>query len=126
VLHVWIDAQTFLEAKVEGQPRRLDGKEHPVEIYYRDYRKVNGLEFPFLLETRVLPLPGPKGKIQQAAYPVEQIAIETIVVNPNLGASRFAKPDPVAEVNQEKRQAGTVEKADLPKQPSGIPSTNRP
>lgn len=28
--HVWVDAQTFLEAKVEGQPRRLDGTYHPV------------------------------------------------------------------------------------------------
>src|ERR1700756_4287118 len=52
--HVWVDAQTFLEAKVEGQPRRLDGKIHSVEVYYRDYRAVNGLQMPFLLETRVL------------------------------------------------------------------------
>jgi len=23
-LHVWIDAKTFLEAKIEGEPRRLE------------------------------------------------------------------------------------------------------
>jgi hypothetical protein len=28
--HVWVDAETFLEIKVEGTPRRLDGKYHPV------------------------------------------------------------------------------------------------
>src|SRR5215469_15414245 len=54
VTHVWVDAQTFLETKIEGQPRRLDGIYHPVEVYYRDYRSVNGLEIPFVLETRVL------------------------------------------------------------------------
>src|SRR5436309_1784048 len=46
LLHVWIDTQTFLEAKIEGQPRRLDGTYHPVEIYYRDYRPVNGIQIP--------------------------------------------------------------------------------
>ncbi len=40
--HVWVDAKTFLETKIEGTPRRLDGKYHPVEIYYRDYRTVSG------------------------------------------------------------------------------------
>jgi len=53
-IHVWIDAQTFLEAKIEGQPRRLDGIYHPVEVYYRDYRPVSGLQVPYVLETKVL------------------------------------------------------------------------
>jgi hypothetical protein len=39
----WINAQTFPVAKIEVQPRRLDGIEHPVEVYDRDYRTVNGL-----------------------------------------------------------------------------------
>ena len=30
---VWIDAETFLETKMEGTPRSLDGQYHPVEIY---------------------------------------------------------------------------------------------
>jgi hypothetical protein len=34
-------AQSFLETKIEGQPRRLDGVYHPVEIYYRDYRRAS-------------------------------------------------------------------------------------
>ena len=55
-LHVWIDAQTFLEAKMELQPRRMDGTDHPTEEYFRDYRPVEGLQIPFVLETRVLPV----------------------------------------------------------------------
>jgi hypothetical protein len=93
-IHVWIDAQTFLEAKVEGQPRRLDGVEHPVEVYYRDYRIVRGLRIPFVLETSVLPvakaarLPG----VMSGPVPSEKIVIDKVEVNPKLDASLFEKP----------------------------------
>ena len=33
-LHVWIAAKTFLEAKIEGQPGRLDVVYHPVEVSF--------------------------------------------------------------------------------------------
>ncbi|PYT71448.1 MAG: hypothetical protein DMG39_13040 [Acidobacteria bacterium] len=50
--HVWIDAQTFLETKIEGEPRRLDGTYHPVEVYFRDYRQVSGLLLPLFWRQR--------------------------------------------------------------------------
>ncbi len=92
VQHVWIDAETFLETKVEGQPRRLDGQMHPVEIYYRDYRPVNGLQIPFVLETHVLPLEEPGKGIKSISYPAERIVIDKVVVNPKLEAAQFKKP----------------------------------
>jgi outer membrane lipoprotein-sorting protein len=79
--HLWIDAQTFLETKMEGTPRRLDGKYHNVELFYRDYRSVNGLMLPYLLETKV-----------QGVAQAEKIEIEKVAVNPKLEDSRFAKP----------------------------------
>lgn len=79
--HVWVDAGTFLEVKIEGVPRRLDGKYHPVAVYLSDYRAVNGLMMPYLLETAV---EGVKDK--------EKIQIESIVANPKLDDSRFAMP----------------------------------
>jgi outer membrane lipoprotein-sorting protein len=79
--HVWVDAATFLEVKIEGEPRRLDGKYHPVAVYLRDYRAVNGLMMPYLLETAV---EGVKDR--------EKIQIESIVANPKLDDSRFAMP----------------------------------
>lgn len=92
-IHVWIDAKTFLEAKVEGGPRRLDGVQHPVEVYYRDYRAVDGLQIPFLLETRVLPVATPaKGARPAASFPPEKIVIEKVEVNPKLDAALFTKP----------------------------------
>ncbi|HKV81697.1 MAG TPA: hypothetical protein VJP02_26355 [Candidatus Sulfotelmatobacter sp.] len=79
--HVWLDADSFLEVKVEGNPRRLDGKYHPVATYLRDYRSVNGLMMPYLEETAV---DGVKDR--------EKIVIEEIVSNPKLDESRFAMP----------------------------------
>ena len=81
VVHEWIDAQTFLDVKLEGVPRRLDGKPHPVSIFLRDYRTVNGLKVPYLVET-----------IVQGVARTEKINIEKVVVNPHVEASRFAKP----------------------------------
>jgi hypothetical protein len=91
--HVWIDAQTFLEAKIEGQPRRLDGVYHPVEIYYRDYRQVNGLQVPYVLETKVLPVAQTAQGMRNTPVPPEKIIIDKVVVNPNLEESRFSKPE---------------------------------
>ena len=91
-LHVWVDTQTFLEAKIEGQPRRLDGIAHPVEVYYRDYRAVSGLQIPFVLETKVLPAAKAPTLVRETPIPTEKIVIDAVVVNPKLDASLFAKP----------------------------------
>ncbi|PYT25938.1 MAG: outer membrane lipoprotein-sorting protein [Acidobacteria bacterium] len=90
--HVWIDAQTFLEAKIEGQPRRLDGTYHPVEVYFRDYRPVNGLQIPFVLETKVLPVAQTALGLKDPLVPAEKTIIDTVVVNPKLDESLFSKP----------------------------------
>jgi hypothetical protein len=78
--HVWIDAKTFLETKIEGTPRRLDGKDHTVEVYYRDYRTVSGLTIPYITETKV-----------QGVQQTEKIVIEKLMVNPPMEDARFAK-----------------------------------
>ena len=36
VQHIWIDAQSFLDVKIEGMPRRMDNKMRNVWIYQRD------------------------------------------------------------------------------------------
>lgn len=93
VQHVWVDAGTFLEAKVEGQPRRLNGQEHPVEVYYRDYRNVNGLQIPFVMETHVLPVAVANSRVRETPVPPELITIDKVQVNPKLDATVFGKPD---------------------------------
>lgn len=91
-LHVWIDAQTFLEAKIEGQPRRLDGVEHPVEVYFRDFRTVSGLQIPYVLETRVLSVGKNALGMRDTPVPPEKTIIEKVVVNPTLADANFSKP----------------------------------
>jgi hypothetical protein len=94
-LHVWVDAQTFLEAKIEGQPRTLDGREHPVEVYYRDYRTVDGLRIPFVLETRVLRVSQNALGLRDTPIPSEKIVIEKVIVNPKLDEARFSNVEVV-------------------------------
>lgn len=99
--HVWVDAKTFLEAKIEGQPRTLDGAEHPVEVYYRDYRTVSGLQIPFVSETRVLPVSKNSLGLRDTPVPPEKIVIDKVVVNPKLDQTRFSSVE-VATVSKSK------------------------
>jgi hypothetical protein len=92
-VHDWIDAQTFLEAKVEGQPRWLDGVSHPVEVYYRDYRPIGGLQIPHILETKVLQAARTAKGFKDPPVPAEKITIEKVVVNPKLDENHFSKPE---------------------------------
>lgn len=78
---VWIDASSFLELKIEGDPRKLDGHVHAVSVYYRDYRRESGLMVPHLLETQVA---GVKQK--------HQMTIEHVTVNQPAADALFAKP----------------------------------
>jgi hypothetical protein len=99
VIHIWVDAQTFLESKIEGQSRRLDGVDHPVEIYYRDYRSVNGLQIPFVLETHVSASTAKPNQVSEAPIPMEKITVQHVVVNPKFDASLFSTQDTQAEPN---------------------------
>lgn len=91
---LWIDASTFLESKLEGDPAHLDGKPRPVEVYFRDYRMVSGLQIPFVIETEVLNPPAPgRGN---APVATEQMVLEKVEVNPALSDALFTKADLVA------------------------------
>ncbi len=81
IRNVWVDAQTFLEVKIDGS-RRMDGKPRPVFTYFREWRPVDGLLMPFVLETAV---EGIRGS--------EKIHVEHVAENPPLDGSRFSKPD---------------------------------
>jgi outer membrane lipoprotein-sorting protein len=79
VRRIWIDAQNFLEVKIDGS-RQMDGKQRAIETYFRDYRATQGLMMPYVFETAV---EGVKG--------TEKIEIEKVVVNPALDDSLFAR-----------------------------------
>jgi outer membrane lipoprotein-sorting protein len=81
VRHVWVDTKSFLDVKIEGTPRRMDGRMHNVWVYQRDFRSVQGVTVPFVLETAV------------DGYPDRhQMVIEKVALNPKLDDAVFAKP----------------------------------
>ena len=82
--NLWIDASSFLDVKVDGEPRRLDGKMHPVAIVFRDYKTLGGLTLAHTLETVV-----------QGVKETHKMTIQKVAVNPKLEDSLFAKPQPV-------------------------------
>jgi hypothetical protein len=81
VKHVWIDAKTFLDVKVEGFPKRMDGKMHPVYVYQRDFRSVQGVVIPFVLETAV-----------DGYAETHKVQVEKAAINPPLDDALFTKP----------------------------------
>jgi hypothetical protein len=81
VRHVWIDAKTFLDVKMDGFPRRMDGKMHNVYVYQRDFRSVQGVMIPFVMETAV-----------DGYSDTHTMTIEKAAVNPQLDDALFAEP----------------------------------
>ena len=79
--HVWVDAATFLDIKIDGEPRRLDGKMRDVAVYLRDYRTEHGLKVPHVLETVV-----------QGVKQTHKITIERVAVNSPVDDGLFSKP----------------------------------
>jgi len=81
VQHIWVDAKTFLDVRVEGTSRRMDGRMHRVYITQRDFRKVQGILVPHVLETTV------------EGYPdAHKMQIQKISLNPILADDLFTKP----------------------------------
>jgi len=79
--HIWVDGSTFLEAKVEGNPRHFDGRMRKVETYLRDFRRVEGVMVPFVAETRIDSVSGG-----------HSMTIEKVVLNERIDDGVFAKP----------------------------------
>ena len=79
--NIWVDANTFLEVKIDGEPRVLDGRPHPVEVYYREYQPEQGLMVPHLVETEV-----------QGVKVNHKMHIAQVAVNARYDAAVFQKP----------------------------------
>jgi hypothetical protein len=84
VQHIWIDAQNFLDVKIEGIPRRMDGKMRNVWIYQRDFRSVQGLKVPYVYDTAIEGNPR-----------THRMTVESVTVNHTLEDARFEKPQVV-------------------------------
>jgi len=76
----YFDAATALLLKWEGN-RKVEGKDMPWESFFRDFREVNGLKYPFLVDADA---PGTDQS--------QKIVAEKIEVNIPLDDARFDKP----------------------------------
>jgi outer membrane lipoprotein-sorting protein len=83
--HLWIDASTFLDVKIDGEPRKLDGRPHKVAVYFRDFKPEQGLVIPHTLETVV-----------EGVKDSRKIVVKTVRVNPTLDDALFGKPQVTA------------------------------
>src|SRR6266853_2561702 len=81
VQHIWIDTKSLLDVKVEGTPRRMDSKMRTVWVYQRDFRPVQGVMVPFVMETAV-----------EGYADTHKMLLEKVAVNPKLDDARFVKP----------------------------------
>jgi outer membrane lipoprotein-sorting protein len=85
VQHIWIDEHSFLDVKVQGTPRRFDGRMRDVFVYQRDFKTVGGLNIPHEYETAV-----------DGVTQTHKMFYESVKVNASLDDARFTKPQPVA------------------------------
>ena len=83
VQHIWIDAHSFLDVKVQGTPRRFDGRMRDVWVYQRDFKTVGGLNIPHEYETAV-----------DGVTQTHKMVFESVKVNTSLDDARFTKPQP--------------------------------
>jgi len=81
IRHLWVDAKSFLEMKIEGQPRKMDGKLRQVSVYYRNYHTEHGLKVPHEFETAV-------DGVKQSY----KMHIEKVAVNQKMDDKLFEKP----------------------------------
>jgi outer membrane lipoprotein-sorting protein len=84
---IYIDAATFMEVKSEGA-RTIGGETVENETFASDYRKVDGLMFPFVMQT------GLKGSSDR-----EKMTVEKIEVNVPIDDARFKAPGKKAAGN---------------------------
>lgn len=78
----FIDAASYQVLKWEGTTH-IEDRDVPVENFLRDYRDVNGLQFPFEIDSDS---PG--------SPQTRKITIEKIELDPKIEEARFGKPRP--------------------------------
>lgn len=80
VRQIYVDAESGLETKLEAT-HKVRGAEKRLDTYFRDYRTVEGLAIPHVVESRV-----------EGAAGSHKLAIESVQFNAPVADKRFAKP----------------------------------
>jgi protein SCO1 len=78
--HLWIDADTYLDVKIDGT-RIIDGHPWPVETYFYDWRQTGGVKLPYRVETAI-----------DDVRTSSRIIVERVLVNTPVDDSEFSLP----------------------------------
>src|SRR5436305_4820309 len=82
ISYIYLDAEQYLELKVEGKTK-MRGQEVEGETTLGNYKEVNGLIFPFSIQSKQKGAPAGAGM---------SMTIDKIEVNPDVPSSRFEMP----------------------------------
>jgi hypothetical protein len=80
VSYFFFDASTHLLLKWQGN-RKIGDKDVPWVSFFRDFREINGLKYPFLIESR-----------EVGGESTQRITADKIEVNVSINEARFGKP----------------------------------
>jgi hypothetical protein len=78
---LWLDAETYLEQRLDRSFHNSAGKAMVSSVLYRDYRVFEGLQIPVLVES---------GAASDKSF--NRLVIERVALNPELNAGTFTKP----------------------------------
>ena len=78
---LWIDANTFLEVRLDRPSYGPAGTPQAVSIFYRDYKPVEGVQIPMLIETAGGP-----------GAPPDKMVIDRVFLNTPVDDRTFAQP----------------------------------
>lgn len=109
---MWIDAATFLDIKYDREVRNAYGQSGTVSVFYRDYKRVDGVELPFTIES---------GSASGAS---DKMMLHTVTLNPPLDNMVFAKPSVSGRGNMATVDIAPPGQVRMP--PAGFPRLNRP
>ncbi|HET6412526.1 MAG TPA: hypothetical protein VFG53_10725 [Anaeromyxobacter sp.] len=108
---VWVDTETYLEARHDRMADGKGGAPRRVSVTYGDYRAFEGLKIPFLITT----LGGP-------GETPDRMQIETVALNTPLDDSRFEPP--AAARPRDRVRPGYFPRARAPTAPSTVPTAS--
>jgi hypothetical protein len=80
IRHAWVDTETFLDVKLEGE-RQIGDRVWPVETLFDDFRKVGSVQVPYQIETAV-----------GGVHSMESVKLVKVLLNAPLDDSLFTLP----------------------------------
>jgi hypothetical protein len=111
--NVWVDAQTFLDVKSDRTSYSQSGRPGTVSVFYRDFKLVDGLQIPSVIETGT-----------GSGKPPDKMVIEKVSLNPPLDDRMFARPGGPRRRNMVTIEAEPmVPAAQVPGAPPASPAT---